>query len=42
MSPSDPANPAFYHLIIDPTVLAGDAVVEVLTTAVESFWTRLN
>ena len=39
---ADPANPAFYHLIIDPTVLAGDAVVEVLTTAVESFWTRLN
>jgi cytidylate kinase len=39
---ADPANPAFYHLIIDPTVLASDAVVELLTTAVESFWTRLN
>ncbi len=34
------ADPAHYHLILDPTVLSHDAVVDVLSTAVEHFWSR--
>ncbi|MFT3854287.1 MAG: cytidylate kinase-like family protein [Ilumatobacteraceae bacterium] len=37
---ADPGNPAFYHLVLDTTVLSTDAAVDVLSTAVEHFWER--
>jgi cytidylate kinase len=36
----DPANPALYHVVLDPTVLSGDAVVEILASAATAFWER--
>ena len=39
---ADPASPLHYHLVLDPTVLSTEAVLDVLTTAVERFWTRRN
>jgi cytidylate kinase len=35
----DPADPALYHLVIDPTVLGVDAAVEVIKSAAEAFFT---
>jgi hypothetical protein len=39
---ADPASMSHYHLVLDPTVLTTDAVVDVLTTAVEHFWSRTS
>ena len=37
---ADPVESSYYHLVIDPTVLSTDGVVEVLTTAAELFFAR--
>ena len=34
----DPADPSFYHLVLDPTVLGVDAGVSVIATAARSFF----
>jgi Cytidylate kinase-like family len=34
----DPADERLYHLVMDSTVLATDACIEVLATAAEAFW----
>lgn len=37
---TDAADASHYHLVLDTTVLPNDAIVDVLSTAVEHFWTR--
>jgi len=37
---TDPADPRLYHLIIDPTVLPFDVVVDLITTAARAAWVR--
>ncbi|MEO5901965.1 MAG: cytidylate kinase-like family protein [Ilumatobacteraceae bacterium] len=36
----DPGNPSHYHVVLDPTVLSGDDVVEILAIAATAFWSR--
>ena len=36
----DPADPALYHLVIDPTVLGADAAVAVIKAAAEAFFSH--
>lgn len=36
----DPADPALYHLIVDPTVIGVDAAVEVVKVGASAFFTR--
>ena len=35
---ADATNPGLYHLVLDTTVLSHEAVIDVLSTAVEHFW----
>ena len=35
---ADPADPALYHLVVDPTVLGIDATIDVVRTAAEAFF----
>jgi cytidylate kinase len=34
----DPSDPTLYHLVVDATTIAADALTEVIAAAAEAFW----